>query len=77
MNEEDTNPPLEGELLEAGWDWTDLIRSVTRTLSFITILIICGIMVFKLTGEAQALIIGALINSLGTIVVFYFKREEK
>ena len=53
------------------------IRSWTRTWAFLILLGNLNALVWYVGGEAQTLLLGALVGSLSTALVFYFKRPEE
>ena len=55
----------------------EMLRSITRTIGFLGVLGIVGILAFKLTGDAQTTVVGGLMFALGSIITFYFKKEEE
>jgi len=55
----------------------EMLQAVTRTVTTLSLVGIVGVMAFTTKEEVQATVIGALIGSLGTALVFYFKKTEE
>lgn len=51
-------------------------RRITRSIGFLLIVGTLCVSVFRLSGEAQNLVVGALMGSLGTMILFYFPKDH-
>lgn len=52
------------------------VRTYTRTGAFAALLINLSSLAWFTDGELQSMIVGALVGSLATVTIFYFKKSE-
>lgn len=57
-------------------DTGGIVRRVTRAVGFLAIVGTLCVSVFKLSGDAQNLVVGALMGALGTMMFFYFPKDH-
>lgn len=53
------------------------VRRIVRGVGFLAIVGTLCISVFRLEGDAQNLVLGALMGALGTMIIFFYPQDHQ